>query len=104
MKFEMRMPDLATTDSPIKVLNWLVQIGAPVKRGQAVVEVETDKATMEVEATVNGTLLERRCERGAELGAGEVLAIIETSEETAQTRPGSERQRCGRGVPAANFC
>ena len=48
MKFEMRMPDLATTGSPIKVLNWLVEIGAPVKRGQAVVEVETDKATMEV--------------------------------------------------------
>ena len=48
MKFEMRMPDLATTDSPVKVLNWLVEIGAPVKRGQAVVEVETDKATMEV--------------------------------------------------------
>jgi pyruvate dehydrogenase E1 component alpha subunit len=103
MKFEMRMPDLATTDSPIKVLNWLVQIGAPVKRGQAVVEVETDKATMEVEATVNGTLLERRCERGAELGAGEVLAIIETSEEAAQTRPGSERQRSGRGVPATDY-
>ena len=99
MKFEMRMPDLATTGSPIKVLNWLVEIGAPVKRGQAVVEVETDKATMEVEATVNGTLLERRCEMGAELGAGEVLAIIEI----AETRLGFERQRSGRGIPDANY-
>lgn len=98
MKFEMRMPDLATTGSPIKVLNWLVEIDAPVKRGQAVVEVETDKATMEVEATVNGTLLERRCETGAELKAGEVLAIIET----AETRPGFERQRSRSSVSAAN--
>jgi pyruvate/2-oxoglutarate dehydrogenase complex dihydrolipoamide acyltransferase (E2) component len=35
MKFKMRMPDLATTDSAIKVLNWLVEIGDPVRQGQA---------------------------------------------------------------------
>ncbi len=55
MKFEMKMPDLATNDSAVKVLIWLVEIGGSVRRGQAVIEVETDKATMEVEATVNGT-------------------------------------------------
>ena len=54
MKFEMKMPDLAATDSAIKVLNWLVEVGHAVRRGQAVVEIETDKATMEVESTVSG--------------------------------------------------
>jgi pyruvate dehydrogenase E2 component (dihydrolipoamide acetyltransferase) len=77
MKFEMKMPDLATTDSAVKVLNWLVEVGGPVRRGQAVIEVETDKATMEVEATVNGTLVERKCEPSAQVGVGEVIAIIE---------------------------
>jgi TPP-dependent pyruvate/acetoin dehydrogenase alpha subunit len=82
MKFELKMPDLSTTGSPIKIVNWLVEIGWPVERGQAVLEVETDKATMEVEATTSGRLLERRAETGAEFAAGEVLAIIETEETT----------------------
>ena len=85
MKFEMKMPDLATTDSAVKVLNWLVGIGSPVRRGQAVIEVETDKATMEVEATVNGTLVERKCEPSAQVGVGEVIAIIEIEDATANT-------------------
>ena len=82
MKFEMKMPDLATTDSAVKVLNWLVGIGSPIRRGQAVIEVETDKATMEVEATVNGTLVEKKCEPSAEVGVGEVIAIIEIEDAT----------------------
>jgi hypothetical protein len=40
MKFEMKMPDLAATDSAIKVLNWLIEVGNPVRQGQAVIEVE----------------------------------------------------------------
>jgi pyruvate/2-oxoglutarate dehydrogenase complex dihydrolipoamide acyltransferase (E2) component len=78
----MKMPDLATTDSAVKVLNWLVGIGSPIRRGQAVIEVETDKATMEVEATVNGTLVEKKCEPSAQVGVGEVIAIIEIEDAT----------------------
>jgi TPP-dependent pyruvate/acetoin dehydrogenase alpha subunit len=84
MKFELKMPDLSTTGSPIKVVSWLVEVGWPVERGQAVLEVETDKATMEVEATTSGWLLERRAETGAELIAGEVLAVIEIAETASE--------------------
>ena len=89
MKFEMKMPDLATTDSAVKVLHWLIEIGYPVRRGQAVIEVETDKATMEVEATVNGTLVEKKCEARTQVGVGEVIAIIEidASENTSSAAP-----------------
>jgi pyruvate dehydrogenase E2 component (dihydrolipoamide acetyltransferase) len=87
MKFEMKMPDLATTDSAVKILNWLVEIGSPVQRGQPVVEVETDKATMEVEATVNGTLVEKKCEPSAQVDVGEVIAIIDIEEAKENTSP-----------------
>jgi len=76
----MKMPDLATNDSAVKVLGWLVEIGGSVRRGQAVIDIETDKATMEVEATVNGTLVEKKCEPSAQVGVGEVIAIIEIEE------------------------
>jgi TPP-dependent pyruvate/acetoin dehydrogenase alpha subunit len=97
MKTELKMPDLSTTGSPLKIAKWLIDTGWPIERGQAVLEVETDKATMEVEATVDGWLLERRAEVGAELMAGEVLAVIETEEQAtesgfvAQEEGGKER-------------
>ena len=77
MKFELKMPDLATNDPDIKILKWLVEIGGSVRRGQALIDVETDKATMEVEATVNGTLVEKKYQPSAQVGVGEVIAIIE---------------------------
>jgi pyruvate/2-oxoglutarate dehydrogenase complex dihydrolipoamide acyltransferase (E2) component len=80
MRFEMKMPDLAATDSAIKVLNWLIEVGNPVRQGQAVIEVETDKATMEVEATVNGMLVEKKCDPHMDVDVGQVIAIIEIEE------------------------
>jgi TPP-dependent pyruvate/acetoin dehydrogenase alpha subunit len=85
MTFKLKMPDLSTTGSPIKVLCWLVAVGEFVERGQAVLEVETDKATMEVEALNSGMLLEQLVSAGQEACAGEVLAII--GEASAQSNP-----------------
>jgi TPP-dependent pyruvate/acetoin dehydrogenase alpha subunit len=93
MKTALKMPDLSTTGSPLKVVKWLIDIGWPIERGQAVLEVETDKATMEVEATVDGWLLERRAEVGAELMAGEVLAVIETDGYATEAHFVSEEKR-----------
>ncbi|MBV8816290.1 MAG: dihydrolipoamide succinyltransferase, partial [Verrucomicrobia bacterium] len=78
MKHQLKMPDLSTTSSPIKVVRWLVEVGWPVERGQPVLEVETDKATIEVEATVSGRLLEQAAGVGTELLAGDVVGIIES--------------------------
>ena len=45
------MPDLSATEgSDILVRRWLVAVGARIKRGEPLVEVETDKATTEVES------------------------------------------------------
>ena len=81
----LKMPDLSTTGSPIKVIRWLVEEGDFVERGQAVVEVETDKATMEVEALGSGTLLKQLVPVGSEASAGEVLAVIGDSHPASST-------------------
>ena len=86
MKFELKMPDFSTTGSPIKILRWLVSVGESVERGQAMLEVETDKATMEVEALNDGTLLEQIVPVGQEASAGEVLAIFQKAEASAGER------------------
>src|ERR1700688_1316051 len=85
MNFELKMPDLSTTGSPIKVIRWLVAVGELVERGQAVLEVETDKATMEVEALNSGMLLKQIVDAGQEANAGDVLALLGTGEASTET-------------------
>jgi TPP-dependent pyruvate/acetoin dehydrogenase alpha subunit len=80
MDFELKMPDLATTGSAMTLLRWLVKPGEPVQRGQKLLEVETDKAAMEVESTVTGVLREARVGPGDSVCAGDVIAIIGTTE------------------------
>ena len=46
----MRMPDLGTVDDTVKVVKWLAEVGQPIRRGQPLVEVETDKSIMELES------------------------------------------------------
>jgi pyruvate dehydrogenase E2 component (dihydrolipoamide acetyltransferase) len=92
MTFEMRMPDLATTGSPMKVVRWLVQVGQHVERGQALLEVETDKAVMQVESVVSGRVSSISVTEGEEVSAGQVISSLETDRPAAtiavkQTQP-----------------
>lgn len=83
----MKMPDLATTASSIRILKWLKKPGDAVKRGEAVLEIETDKAAMEVEATVTGVFREAKAPEGAEVSAGDVIALIDAPEAPVAAAP-----------------
>ena len=77
MDYEMKMPDLATTGSPIKVIRWLVPGGQQVHRGEPVLEVETDKAVMQVESLVTGRLRKWAVCEGEEVSAGQLIAVFD---------------------------
>ena len=72
----IKMPDLATTGSAVRILRWLVKPGEAVTRGQPLLEVETDKAAMEVESIVTGTLVSTHFAEGDEVSAGAVMAVV----------------------------
>ena len=86
MNIEMKMPDLGTTVDEVKVVEWLIDVGQTVKRGQPLLAVETDKATMEVESFAAGILKEICVPVDESVVAGEVIAIIE-AEGGAKTKP-----------------
>lgn len=80
MQVKIKMPDLATTEgSEIAVKRWLVDVGSPVKRGQSLLEVETDKATMEVESVATGTLREVLVGPDEKVAVGQFIATIEVN-------------------------
>jgi|SRR5208337_3269689 pyruvate dehydrogenase E2 component (dihydrolipoamide acetyltransferase) len=93
MDVEMRMPDLATTGSPIKVLRWLVDVGQSVRRGEPLLEVETDKAVMQVESVISGCLSSVSAGEGDEVEAGKPIAIFETDRAGAAVAVGVEEAR-----------
>ena len=80
MKAKIKMPDLGNTEAEIGVKQWLVAVGQSVSRGQALMEVETDKAVMEVESFLDGVLGEQCVRAGEETAAGEVIAVIEVQD------------------------
>jgi len=84
----IKMPDLATTGSAVRILRWLVKPGEAVTRGQPLLEVETDKAAMEVESIVTGTLVSTHFAEGDEVSAGDVMAIVNATSPAPAASPG----------------
>jgi pyruvate dehydrogenase E2 component (dihydrolipoamide acetyltransferase) len=71
------MPNLGADMDTGKIAAWLKKVGDPVERGEVIAEIETDKATVEMESLQAGTLVEIVAEVGAELPVGDVIAYIE---------------------------
>ena len=70
------VPKLSATMESAKVLRWLKQPGDKIKAGDPLVELETDKAAMEVESPVDGVLGEIAAAEGADVAIGGKLADI----------------------------
>ncbi len=66
MSIQVLMPALSPTMTEGKLAKWHVKVGDTVKSGQVICEIETDKATMEVEAVDEGTVARILIEEGAE--------------------------------------
>src|SRR5260370_40074949 len=66
MSIPVLMPALSPTMTEGKLAKWHVKVGDVVKAGQVLCEIETDKATMEVEGVDEGTVAQILVEEGAE--------------------------------------
>jgi pyruvate/2-oxoglutarate dehydrogenase complex dihydrolipoamide acyltransferase (E2) component len=77
MLINMKMPDLATNDGvELGITRWIAEVGQKVTRGQPLLEVETDKATQEVECITNGVLQSILVPAGAKVSVGTIIATI----------------------------
>jgi pyruvate/2-oxoglutarate dehydrogenase complex dihydrolipoamide acyltransferase (E2) component len=74
---EFRLPARSGEQEYSTIQSWLKRIGDRVEAGEALVEVDTDKATEVVAAPVSGTIADILAEEGDEVKADSVLAIID---------------------------
>jgi pyruvate dehydrogenase E1 component beta subunit len=93
MPIEIRMPALSPTMEEGKLAKWLVSEGDSVKAGDVIAEIETDKATMEVEAVDDGRLAKILVPEGTEgVKVNAPIALLNgEGEEALEAKPPSSR-------------
>ncbi len=77
----IKMPRLSDTMTEGVIAAWHKQVGDTVKKGDVLAEIETDKATMELESYQNGVLLHIGAKNGGNLQVDDILAILGTAGE-----------------------
>ncbi len=92
MASAIQMPKLSDTMTEGTIQKWLVKEGEQVRAGDPIAEVETDKATLEMEAYESGTILKILSGDGSTTAVGAVIAVI--------GKPGEDWKKVAEGVEA----
>jgi pyruvate dehydrogenase E2 component (dihydrolipoamide acetyltransferase)/2-oxoisovalerate dehydrogenase E2 component (dihydrolipoyl transacylase) len=101
---DFQVPELGEGVYEAELVSWLVKPGDIVKRGQALMEVMTDKATMEVPSRFAGRIAELRAEPGQQIKVGQVVLTFEEDKDMqkqggTQTRSRPDKETEGNGQP-----
>src|SRR5919197_1283678 len=109
MAYTFRLPDLGEGVAEGVISRWLVEVGQEVQEDDALVEIETDKATVEIPSPVAGPVAEILVEAGQAVPVGTALVVIgagdaapaRTPQPAAPSAAGASRcRRCAGGSPS----
>lgn len=105
MAYEITLPALSAGMEDAVIAKWLVAVGDDVTKGQAIAEIETDKATMEMTAEADGTVGRIAVADGQRADVGQVIAVLlaqgeSLGAETAAQTPAPQADVVSASVPA----
>ena len=80
MILEMKVPSPGESITEVEIADWLVEDGDYVEKDQAIAEVDSDKATLELPAEASGTIT-LQAEVGDAIAVGAVVCLIDTEAE-----------------------
>ena len=98
---EIKVPELAESITEGTVASWLKQPGDHVEKGEAIVELETDKVNIEVPSDEAGTLTEVMAAEGDTVRVGETIAVISAGGETQKPAATETAQETPKETPKA---
>src|SRR5947209_10711096 len=104
---DVLMPQLGETVAEGKITQWFKSAGDPIKPGDNLFEIETDKVSMEVPSTTAGVLAEIRVPAGEIAPVGVVVAVISQQNDAApspsvQAKAASARPASGKPPSSAS--
>lgn len=82
-KFTFNMPDVGEGVAEAEIVEWMVKVGDVVSEDQHLVDVMTDKATIDIESPVDGTVIKVAGEAGDVVAVGSMLLVVEVEGEDA---------------------
>jgi pyruvate/2-oxoglutarate dehydrogenase complex dihydrolipoamide acyltransferase (E2) component len=95
-RIEIRIPQLGESSPEGVVVRWIKQAGEHVHRDEPVLEIETDKANIEIASPAAGVLAETRAREGQVVVGGEVAGLVDTD---AEAWPARQRSAGSSGTP-----
>jgi pyruvate/2-oxoglutarate dehydrogenase complex dihydrolipoamide acyltransferase (E2) component len=78
------LPSVAPDMQDGVLVDWLVNTGETIERGEPLMEVESTKAVVEVEANVTGVLRRRLAEPGSRLAVGTLIGVIASGDHSEE--------------------
>lgn len=102
MAHEVLLPKQGNTVESCIIVQWKVDEGEPVAKGDAIVEVETDKATMDVESTAEGVLLKQLVSEGDDVPVLTPIALVGAPGEQIETPLPATKERQQKPEPQAS--
>jgi pyruvate dehydrogenase E2 component (dihydrolipoamide acetyltransferase) len=100
MSVNIEMPKLSDTMTEGTLIKWHKKVGDSVEIGDILAEVETDKATMEMEAFDEGTITEIRIQEGEKATIGGVLAVLDGDDAGTSPEPVADKASAAPETPA----
>ena len=101
MATELAMPQMGYDMSEGTVVRWLKSEGTQVAMGEAIAEIETDKAVVEFESYAEGILHHILVTEGTTVPVGHVIAVVGAEDETPERPPSPEPAPTAEAEPRA---
>lgn len=80
MRVRVKLPKLGMTMEEATIVRFCRQPGEVFRKGDPLYEIETDKISQEIEATQDGVMVEHLAAEDTEVGVGQPVCLVETSE------------------------
>lgn len=87
MATELKVPTLEMDMEEVSIVRWLVEEGAEVRKGDPILEIDTDKTSFEIEASADGVIHNLSAGEGESVPVGATLAIIAAPGEEIEESP-----------------
>ena len=100
MILEMKVPSPGESITEVEIAEWLVEDGDYVEKDQAIAEVDSDKATLELPAEESG-IITLKAEVGDAVAVGEVVCLIDTSAEKPAGGDAAKEEAPAKEAPKA---
>src|SRR6267142_1888792 len=88
--YEVKLPDIGEGVAEGEIVRWLVKVGDRVREDQPLVEVMTDKASVEIPSPRTGVIFALLAEEGQVVNVGATIVAIDVDGETASPPAGAQ--------------